>query len=482
MSLINALSVAKTGITSAQTGIDLVSRNIANASTDGYTRKVQQQTNFVVNGLSSGVRQLEFTRFVSDGLFKDVRDQRSTVHELDVLNEMLGRLEGFFGRPSDNGSIAAEISELKESFGRLSTTPNLATTQEEVIRQAEALANTFVNLSSNVQDFRLEVDARIDDSVNLVNQALEEIVTLNTQIQNQRASGQSSADLDDQRDQLVLEIAEQMDIRTFERPNGELVVLTGTSRLMIDEGTRLLDFSKSASASPGSAMGDVNLSDGLPIGSTTTITSEITSGKLAGLIDLRDTIFPEVQAQLDDLAYTLAVQFDSFTINGNVANLELFHDSGTGAVPVVGNLVGMASRIEVNTNVSNNPDFLRDGDGTGTFTSGGDGDPSLPLAILDMFETSQTFNGGNGISNGTLEGYAAEFIGYQANQKADFESRLSFQEQLGDALQQRMQDESAVNIDEEMANLIELQNSFAASARVLSAVQQAMDELLAAVR
>jgi flagellar hook-associated protein 1 FlgK len=81
----------------------------------------------------------------------------------------------------------------------------------------------------------------------------------------------------------------------------------------------------------------------------------------------------------------------------------------------------------------------------------------------------------------TFEGFIAEMIGFQANQKADYANRLSFQEQLFTTLENRFTDESMVNIDEELASLVELQSAFTASARVLTTVQRALDELLGVI-
>ena len=126
---------------------------------------------------------------------------------------------------------------------------------------------------------------------------------------------------------------------------------------------------------------------------------------------------------------------------------------------------------------------LRDGIG-GTFASTGASDSSLPLAIINMFDTKQAFVAVTGLNStsSTLEEFSAEFISYQANQAADYESQLDFQSQIRGLLEERFRDESGVNLDEELASLIQLEAAFAASARVLSSVQQALDELLGAVR
>ncbi|MFX4221456.1 MAG: flagellar basal body rod C-terminal domain-containing protein [Thalassobaculum sp.] len=166
-------------------------------------------------------------------------------------------------------------------------------------------------------------------------------------------------------------------------------------------------------------------------------------------------------------------------MGANTANIDLFVDA-TNVVPAGDQ--GFSAQIRVNPTVTATPSILRDGNG-GTFAASGVSDSSLPLAIIDMFDTAQTFVAVTGLNGtATIENFAAELVSYQANQKADYESQLGFQDQVRNLLQERLRDESGVNVDEELANLIQLESSFAASARVLTSVQDALDELLAAIR
>ena len=97
MSILSAFSSAQSGIVSAQTGIDLAARNVANASTEGYTRKIQQQSGLIAGGEYGMLRQEPATRLVDTDLQKDLRGQVSTVQELKTIEDFLGRLELSFG-------------------------------------------------------------------------------------------------------------------------------------------------------------------------------------------------------------------------------------------------------------------------------------------------------------------------------------------------------------------------------------------------
>ena len=419
--------------------------------------------------------------------------------------------------------------------------------------------------------------------MNAVNEALSLVSDLNAQIRDLQSLSRATGDLEDQRDMQLQRIAEEMNIRTFQRENGQLAVMTGGSQFLLDYKVQELEFSTSPVVSPDQTLSSIGLDDGLP-GAIEPIDDEITTGRIAGLLNVRDTLLPRLQDQLDAVAFELAQKLSTVTVAGQTTDLNLFVDAA-GDVPTVRD--GFAATIAVNSDIVADPSMLRDGRTGGTFTAGGIADPSLPLALIDLFENNADFTGppanytvtfandpdpldtvaitidgvghevqygdhkggffGNvddhrdkcefhrgdrqrrhkwwirvgfdlrrwwaayghggdcrrlggadqltatvsettatgttGLSDeATFEGFIAEMLGFQANQKADYENRLSFQEQLKTALQDRFTDQSMVNIDEEVASLVELQSAFTASARVLTTVQRALDELLDVLR
>lgn len=476
MTLLGAISSARSGLAATQSAIDVASRNIASASVDGYTRKVQNYSTRVIDGRGGAVKVEEVTRNVNAQLQRDVREQSAVVEKLTIIEDFLARLELDFGRPEDNSSISSKITELKKSFQALATNPDQSTAQNDVIRAAEAVALALNGLSDSIQTLRAEADQRIGDSVDIINESLTNIESLNNEIGARKTLGQSTADLEDQRDTLLQTLAEHMDIKTFERPNGKIAILTGDSQFLLDQTAVTLSFTPAAVVGPGSAVNNILLDNGYM--AAFSITGSFTDGTVAGLVELRDTILPLAQDQLDSLAFELAQQFDLLTVGANTADLDLFTNAAD-AIP--GAAAGFSAVIQVRSTLAGAD--LRDGIG-GTFTASGASDSSLPLAIIDMFDTKQAYVAVTGLNttSSTLEEFSAEFISYQANQAADYESQLNFQDQIRGLLDERLKDESGVNLDEELASLIQLESAFAASARVLSSVQQALDELLAAVR
>lgn len=487
MAITNALVTARSGILAAQAAIDVTSRNIANATTDGYTAKIHNQSTRIIAGAGQGVKVDELTRSVTEGLQRDFFQQSSAVEELTIIDSFLERMVQLFGRPEDNDSISGKLTDLKAAWQDLAVSPELSTRQTDVIVAANELALELNRLSEEIQALRAEADARIDDGVTTVNTKIGEIETLNNQIGQRIAQGQSTADLEDARDLAVKEIQDLLSVRTFERSNGEITLLTSTSRVLLDDTTFPLDFTATNTFVAGTTGNNLSIST---LGVLTNITSEArdqSDGEIAGLLRLRDTLLPQAQAQLDAFAFELMTTFGTLTVAGSNEALELFHDTAN-AVPGASS-AGLANGIQVRAALLADPTLLSNPDtGGGTYTPTGAGDSALALAVIAQFEASQTFDatvGGVTVglnTSNTLEGYSAQLISFQANRKGDFESQLTFQQNFRDALRDRFNDESAVNIDVELSRLIELENSFSASARVITTVQAALDELINTIR
>ena len=470
MSLTSSLLHARSGLIGAQAGLDVVSRNIANATTEGYTKKIHNQSNLIIGGTGSGVRTDEVTRKVTDTLQRSLREQNGTIEKLEILDDFLGRLELEFGRPDDQSSISAKLTDLKKSFQAFSTAPENATNAIGLIATADTLSRSFNDLNTLIQDLRVEADGRISDRVTEVNNSLKSLQDLNRQIGQKVAAQQSSADLEDQRDQLLLTINKNLSIGSFERTNNKITVSTADGRLMLDDTLIPMSFVATSSLTAATAGQPVQLGGA-------DVTSSITAreGSIAGLLNLRDTVLPEFQVVLDDLAFKVAGSLGTVSVGGVNEDLNLFTDAG-GNVPAAFT-AGFSGTIRVRAALLTTPTDIRDPQAGAGYTPLGAADNALPLAVISLFESQSALSQAAGVNN-TMEGFSAALIGKVANKKADFDTQLTFQKVFRDGLRDRVENQSGVNTDEELTELIRLEAAYGASARVLNAVQRAFDDLI----
>ena len=303
MSLNLALSSALSGLQTSQKGLDLVSRNIANVNTVGYTKKVFNQESRVLAGEGAGVQAGEVTRRIDAGLIHELNVESAKLTEYSTKMDYFQRMQDTFGKPSDNNSIAHIMEQLAAEVESLALEPDKTEQHMTTVQRAEDVTNKLNDMSDRLQRLRLDADEDIERSVDQVNTLLNDIQLLNEEVSYSLATSRDATDLRDQRDQAVKELSALMDISTFERNSGELTIYTTGGSILVDREVKELSHTSLSSINPWDTKGgnDIN---GIRLGAED-ITDDIREGKLAALIELRDSTLPNTQAQIDELAAEL---------------------------------------------------------------------------------------------------------------------------------------------------------------------------------
>lgn len=188
---------------------------------------------------------------------------------------------------------------------------------------------------------------------------------------------------------------------------------------------------------------------------------------------------------LNDVANTISVDSASTTktmtslTSGN-AQLPLFMDGMnvySGAISAnFSQTIGFAQRISVNNALVSNPANLVLYQTTPPTASG---DPTRPTFLYDQLATAAfTFSPTTGIGgsstpfSGPLSSYIGQIMAFQGQAADNAKNLKQGQDVVVNALQARLNQESGVNIDEEMTNLLNLQNAYGANARVFSVIKE----------
>lgn len=303
----SALRTAQSGLLANQAALDAVANNIANVSTKGYSRKIVNMESVVVSGTGTGVRLSELTRSIDEGLLKSLRTENGSFQLYNSQSSFYERMQDMFGSPAQNTSLSHVIAALGESMQTLALNPNEAIDQSELVRQADALMNKFHEMVETIQDLREEADVGIADTVSEINTLTASIGDLNDKIIQNASSGLDVSDLKDKRDQGLDQLSNLIDIRYFYRADGDVVVFTSAGRTIVDNVPAVLSHNAASSLTPTSthAEGDIN---GIYVGTAyagNDITNDLRSGRITGLVNLRDNILPNLQSQLDELAAEL---------------------------------------------------------------------------------------------------------------------------------------------------------------------------------
>ena len=304
MSMSAGFQTALSGMKVAQSQLDLVSRNIANVDTAGYTRKTAQQNTIVLAGYNAGVSMGNVERTVNEGLLKSYLSSNATYGGVSVKSEYLSQMQTQLGTPEGENSIAANVSDLQGAFNSFSQEVNSASGRYNLLTNAQTMTDRLNSLSETIQKLRGDADLQIASGCESINNLLDTIDDLNDRIVKYTVLGQDGvADLEDQRDQAIRELSGYIDVTYFKRENGEMVIQTTKGVMLLDKDPHYLTHSAVTQANPTTGYADGAITGIFVDG--TDITDKIAGGELQGLIDIRDETLSSLQSQLDELAGVL---------------------------------------------------------------------------------------------------------------------------------------------------------------------------------
>ncbi len=306
MSLTLGLNAAVSGLLTNQKGLDVISQNIVNVNTPGFVRKVMTPESVVVAGIGAGVQQGALVRTVDEGLMSQIRQQTSIQNALDTTQTYYPQISDLFGQVGDQNSIAHQMQSLQSAFEALAPQVNTPAFQSAAVQSALDTASQFQQMTSQLQNLRLQADKGIQDTVGQINSQLANIYDLNQKIVRNGAIGADVGDLQDKRDTALTGLSKYLDIQYFPRGDGSIGVYSKSGKVLVDKVAAVMSHFATTITDPwmtkaGGNFGNIYL-NGDP---TADITSDIAGGQLSALVGMRDTVLPNLQAQLDELASKL---------------------------------------------------------------------------------------------------------------------------------------------------------------------------------
>ena len=125
MSITLALQNSLSGLVAAQAGLAVVSQNVANANTVGYSRQIAGLEAQIIAGRASGVRISGIERVVDEFLVGELQAQRSVLGAATAVEQFLTEIQARFGTPGSNTSLSADLAEFGVALnqGKLGNCP-----------------------------------------------------------------------------------------------------------------------------------------------------------------------------------------------------------------------------------------------------------------------------------------------------------------------------------------------------------------------
>jgi flagellar hook-associated protein 1 FlgK len=445
-------------------------------------------------------------REVDTALTNEMNKRRSAKSAAELRDNVLSRINEAHGDPAKGESLGDLVAKLRTSFIDLRVDPSQVVKQQAVVlNAAQNTVTRFNDVARVVVETRQAAHDGIVQKVAQVNLTLREISVLRDDVVERTGAGMPTADVEDKLDVALTRLSELLEVKPIRQANGGLLLLgAGGITIPIPKEGDVFSVSGAVIA-PGSFYGGMGTIPPITMGGID-VTRQLIGGKLGESITLRDQTLPRYQAELDVAAAEIA---DRFRAEG----LRLFTDSG-GTVPnpnlaYAGSAqVGFANRIQVNSAVRADIRLLRDGTetlaGPPSFTPNPVGGPAGFVTLIDRIlsftfgETSASGTSWGGFATSglgpdgtlsspfgsprTIEDYSGLVTASQTADSAAATSALETAKQFSDGLEARFSRESRVDVDSEMASLIQLQNAYAANARVMTTAQSMWTTLFESVR
>jgi flagellar hook-associated protein 1 len=441
-SLFTSLSVALSGLTAEQAAMEVTANNVANVNTPGFSR---QRPTFLAGSPVVDGRLTLGTGVVLGG----VESLRDPILELRLNQETQdqGRLDAQLGAlqqmqvsfSSSAGDIGSSISTFFNTLNQLSTDPANSADRQAVLTAAGNLATAFHTEAGNLTAQRTNLDLSVGQTVDQINVLTTQIAQVNQQISAIENLHQDAGPFIDQRTGLIRQLSQLIDVAVVPSDNS-ITVTTASGTALLTAGQ---SFKLTASLDPSGVQHIIDAQ-------SNDITSQISSGKLAGVLQVRDQQIPSVLANLDTLASAISTAINSaqqtgFDLNGAAGgNLFTLPPAGPGAAAGMGVAITDPSLIAASSDGS----------------PGSNGNLANLLSVQD-----QPVAGGKTPTN-----YYASLVFQVGSAVANTSAESDASTQILQQLQDQRSAVSGVSLDEEAANMIRYQGAYDAAARVVSAI------------
>ena len=321
-SLGSTLHIAKDALITNQYGLAVTGNNIANVNNADYSRQSIEQVNkgaLLTNGFlfGTGVDASQVTQSVNQLLENRLTGEKAGLSGYEEAESYMRIIEDHFNESSEN-SISNVMTNFWNSWNDLSNNPSDDSERLIILENGKELSERFNRAYDYLEQVDVELSSKMISGVDRINDITEDIAQLNEDIMGQETQ-RTSNDKRDQRNALLDELGELIDVDIFEQPNGAVVVNVGNGFPIVNTTDSYRLSTKEDEIFWYSASGT---------GKGQNITDQIDGGKLGGWLDIKEEIIPKYQADLDELSHEVIWAINSQHAEG--AGLSYFPDSLTG--------------------------------------------------------------------------------------------------------------------------------------------------------
>lgn len=305
------LNIGYTGLSAAQAHLITASHNLSNAAVSGYHRQYVVQGTAVsrstgVGFFGNGTQIETVKRAYSQFLENQVLSSATRLSEYDSY---LGQIDQINNMLADSSSgISPSIEKFFAGLQEVASNPTSVSSRQSLISNAEAMINSFNTMYDRLNEMRHGVEGDIKNTVDQVNLYTAAIADMNQRILEAKNGNHSPNDLLDQRDQLIAELNQLVEVTTYtDQKTGSVNVYIGSGQaLVLGSGTVKMAIAQDPHDPQRGMVGLVAQN-----GVTTALPENlIKGGSLSGLLAFRRESLDAAQNQLGLVALGIAEKFN----------------------------------------------------------------------------------------------------------------------------------------------------------------------------
>jgi flagellar hook-associated protein 1 FlgK len=485
VSLSGVLHSARFALDSTAAQTSVVSRNIAGANDASYVRKFAEPS-----GAAGGTRVM---RAESPAVFAQANTARSQAAGASALQDGLDRMRALLGGLDAPDSTASRINALRGSLREAAIDASDPVLLGRAVDAADRLAGSIRAQALGVADVRADADAALGTAAERMNGVLSAFESLNSKIVLGTRGGQDVTDLMDQRDVLMKELGGFVGLKVTPRADNDVMLTTDSGVMLFETRARPVSFQPATALVPGQPGGRF-LIDGIAVAGPGAVLP-VSSGAVAGLVQLRDGTAMTFEAQLDETARMLVSAFreSDQTGGGKPDTAGLFVIDGAATIPPDGmRVAGLAQRLAVAdiVNPAKGGDVfrLRDGaiNGDADYRVNSSGAANFAARLQSLSAATDTpLPADPAVGLGgqrSVTEFANRSFGWLEEARKAATGEAEFRGIVARRADESLASATGVSLDAEMTRLLELERSYAASAKLISVVDSMLGALMGAIR
>ncbi|MFH0995931.1 MAG: flagellar hook-associated protein FlgK [Pseudomonadota bacterium] len=453
----SALYTGRDALMTQQLAISVTGQNIANVNTPGYSRqRVNLESTVVLSAegaVGTGVRAKGIDRSYDQFLNAHINEEIQQKGRWEAQNQSLHQTEIIFDQSSGDG-LSQHMSLFWNSWQDLTLIPSGYSERKALLTASDDMASNFYEKYNYLDQIQEDMDGTISTATGEINSMASQISNLNDKIVMMEMSGSAANDFRDQRDVLMNKLSEQINFSATEDSAGRVIIALGDGNALVGYPP----FGKLTTAVNASGYKDI-VWDSAP---STSISDSISSGKLKGWMDVRDSLVPEYKDRLDTLARQIIQEVNTIhaagmDLNGDTG-IDFFTGNSASTIQVNPLLLNDVNKIAAAGVVS--PDLIR-------------GDNSQAIAISEL-QNKLTMDG----NSATFDTYFNALISRAGSDVRNASLNLEHHTMTVEEMDNFRESVAGVSLDEEMVNLIKFQQGYSAAAKLVDTVKQMMDTVI----